>query len=230
MILNASAENGSASSARRCVGSPRRVLAGHRRHVGRRRQEVDHRVQQRLHALVLERRAHQHRHRAARDGRPPQRRPQELASSSCVALPGTRASPRRPPRRSPRSSSARAIAAASASSAGMSATSGVAPSVSSSQTMHLHLDQVDDAGELVLEPVRDLDDDRRAAQPLADLLHAAIGIGADAVALVDEGDARHAVAVGLAPDRLRLRLDAAHRAEHAPRRRRAPAGCARPRW
>ena len=36
---------------------------------------------------------------------------------------------------------------------------------------------------------------------------------ADAVHLVDEGDARNAVLVGLAPDRLRLRLDPADRAE-----------------
>ena len=35
---------------------------------------------------------------------------------------------------------------------------------------------------------------------------APLEVGADAVHLVDEGDARHAVAVGLAPDRLGLRL------------------------
>ena len=37
-------------------------LAHHRRHVERRGQIVDHRVEHRLHALVAERRAHQHRH------------------------------------------------------------------------------------------------------------------------------------------------------------------------
>src|SRR4028118_726552 len=36
----------------------------------------------------------------------------------------------------------------------------------------------------------------------------AVEVGAEAVHLVDERDARHAVAVGLAPDGLRLRLDA----------------------
>ena len=42
-------------------------------------------------------------------------------------------------------------------------------------------------------------------------------VRADAVHLVDEGDARNAVLVGLAPHRLRLRLDAADGAEHADR-------------
>ena len=39
-------------------------------------------------------------------------------------------------------------------------------------------------------------------------------VRADAIHLVDEGDARNAVLVGLTPDRLGLRLDAADRAEH----------------
>ena len=39
-------------------------------------------------------------------------------------------------------------------------------------------------------------------------------IGADAVHLVDEADARHVVLVGLAPDGLGLRLDAGHGIEH----------------
>ena len=39
----------------------------------------------------------------------------------------------------------------------------------------------------------------------------------DAVHLVDERDARNPVAIGLAPDRLGLRLDAAHGTEHRDR-------------
>ena len=42
-------------------------------------------------------------------------------------------------------------------------------------------------------------------------------VRADAVHLVDEADARHAVLVGLAPDGLRLRLDAGDRVEHGDR-------------
>ena len=52
----------------------------------------------------------------------------------------------------------------------------------------------------------------------ADLVDDAFPVGADAVEFVDEGEARHAVAVGLAPDGLALGLDAAHAAEdhHGP--------------
>ena len=39
-------------------------------------------------------------------------------------------------------------------------------------------------------------------------LHGAPEVGAGAVHLVDEADARHVIFVGLAPDRLGLRLDA----------------------
>ena len=42
-------------------------------------------------------------------------------------------------------------------------------------------------------------------------------VGADAVHLVHEADARHAVLVRLAPHRLRLGLDARHRIEHRDR-------------
>ncbi len=44
-------------------------------------------------------------------------------------------------------------------------------------------------------------------EAVLDRLDAAPEVGAGAVHLVDEAEARHAVAVGLAPDRLRLRLD-----------------------
>ena len=60
---------------------------------------------------------------------------------------------------------------------------------------------------------RQLHRHRVGAQPLADHAHAAEEVRADAVHLVDEGDARHAVLVGLPPDGLRLRLDAADGAE-----------------
>jgi hypothetical protein len=44
-------------------------------------------------------------------------------------------------------------------------------------------------------------------QPADDHLDAPVELGAGAVQLVDEADPRHVVAVGLAPDRLGLRLD-----------------------
>ena len=77
----------------------------------------------------------------------------------------------------------------------------------------LHLDQVDDALELVLATDRDLDRHGVRAQALADRLDAAPEVGAGPVELVDEAEARHAVAVGLAPDRLGLGLDAGHAVE-----------------
>ncbi len=47
-----------------------------------------------------------------------------------------------------------------------------------------------------------------------DLLEGALEVRADAVHLVHEADARHAVLVGLAPHGLGLRLDAGDRVEH----------------
>ncbi len=46
------------------------------------------------------------------------------------------------------------------------------------------------------------------AKPVDHRLHAAVEVGADPVHLVDVGDPRHVVLVGLTPDRLGLRLDA----------------------
>jgi hypothetical protein len=77
-----------------------------------------------------------------------------------------------------------------------------------------HLDQVDHALELVLGADRHLDRHGIALQPVLDLLLDAEEIGADAVHLVDEGDARHLVLVRLAPHGFRLRLHAADRVVH----------------
>ena len=64
---------------------------------------------------------------------------------------------------------------------------------------------------------RELHDDGNRVEPLAHHLHAALEVGADAVHLVDEADARHVVLVGLAPHRLGLRLDTGDRVEHRDR-------------
>jgi hypothetical protein len=77
-----------------------------------------------------------------------------------------------------------------------------------------HLHQVDHALELVLEADRDLHHDRVVLELLAQLLGHAGRVGAGAVALVDEGDARHAVAPHLPVDGDRLALHAGHRAQH----------------
>ena len=106
----------------------------------------------------------------------------------------------------------RHVAASSASSAGISVSSNVLPR-SSRQIERLHPDEVDEALERVLDADRDLDRHGLHAQALGDHVDVAPEVGAGAVELVDEADARHAVAVGLAPDRLGLGLDAGHAVE-----------------
>ena len=77
----------------------------------------------------------------------------------------------------------------------------------------LHLDQVDHAAELVLAADRKLNRDGIAAELRLDLMERLLEVGADAVHLVDEADARNAVLVRLTPHRLRLRLHAGHGVE-----------------
>ena len=57
-------------------------------------------------------------------------------------------------------------------------------------------------------------DQRDRAQAADHHVDAAVVLGADPVHLVDERDARHVVAVSLAPDGLALRLDAGDGVEH----------------
>ncbi len=78
----------------------------------------------------------------------------------------------------------------------------------------LLLHQVDHAVEVGLDAPWYLDRHRPRVEPLGDHVDCAPEVGACAVHLVDEADARHVVAVGLAPDRLRLRLNACNRVEH----------------
>ena len=77
----------------------------------------------------------------------------------------------------------------------------------------LHLDQVDQADEVGLGADRQLDRAGVGAQHLDDRVVRHVEIGADAVHLVDEDDARDVVLVRLAPDGLGLRLDALHAVE-----------------
>ena len=81
----------------------------------------------------------------------------------------------------------------------------------------LHLDQVDNALELVFGADGKLDRHRPALQPVDDGVDRMVEIRAHAVHLVDEADARDVVLVGLPPDRFRLRLHAGHGVEHRDR-------------
>src|SRR6266513_856085 len=79
----------------------------------------------------------------------------------------------------------------------------------------LHLpDQVDDAGEELARAERQVDRHDVGAEPLPHHLDAHLEVRAHAVHLVHEDDARHVVAVRLAPHGFGLRLDDAHRVEH----------------
>ena len=81
----------------------------------------------------------------------------------------------------------------------------------------LHLDQVDQPLELLAHEHRDVDRGGLGAEPVAHHLHHVLEVGAHAVHLVDERDARDVVLVGLTPHGLGLGLDAPHRAEHRDR-------------
>jgi hypothetical protein len=77
----------------------------------------------------------------------------------------------------------------------------------------LHAHQVDDAGEVFFSADRQLNRYGIAAQAILDLPDDAQEVRPHAVHLVDEGQTRHAVLVGLTPDGFRLRLDTADGAE-----------------
>src|SRR5262249_12929633 len=71
-----------------------------------------------------------------------------------------------------------------------------------------HVEEVDDADEVGLAADWQLEDERRRVEAVDHHLYAAEEVGTGAVHLVDEAHARDVVLVGLAPDVLRLRLDA----------------------
>ena len=77
-----------------------------------------------------------------------------------------------------------------------------------------HRHEIDDTAEVRLGADRPSDDQGPGAQTVDHHLHAARKVGAHAVHLVDEADARNLVLVGLAPNGFRLRLHARHRVEH----------------
>ena len=78
----------------------------------------------------------------------------------------------------------------------------------------LHLDEVDDPLEAVLEPDLHLGDDDVVAQLLLELVGHPLAAGPGPVELVDEGQAGHVVAPHLPVDGVRLGLHAGHATEH----------------
>ncbi len=129
---------------------------------------------------------------------------------------GSPPSARRRTRRRPRSARCAASSAASACPPGCRSTRPLLAEVVLVDD-RVHRNEVDHAGELSLGADRELDRHRMGAEPVDHRLHALSEVGADAVHLVDVGDPRDAVLVGLAPDRLGLRLDAGDRVEQRDR-------------
>ena len=118
--------------------------------------------------------------------------------------------------------------ACSASSAGISPTSMLGAEVVGPDD-RLHLDEVDDAAEVLLLADRQLHRHRVRAEPVDHRLHRGEEVGADAVHLVDERDPRHAGTCRPAarPSRTAARRRRPRRRRRS--RRRARAGCAPPR-
>jgi hypothetical protein len=81
----------------------------------------------------------------------------------------------------------------------------------------VHLDEVDDADELVLGADRQLKERRHCRETVLHHVDDHHEVGAGPVHLVDVGDARDAVRVRLPPHGLGLRLDAADSTEHRAR-------------
>ena len=204
------------------VGFLVRVDADDRRHVQRRRQEVDDRIEQRLHALVLERRAADDRH---------ERGLAFLADRAVDAL-----ADRRLDFRFGRLFAAEVLLEdlvvgladlldqLLAVMLGLVHEVGrdIADDVVGAHRLvlvgdRLHRDEVDDSLEVLFGADRNLNRDGIGLELRDDLIEGALEVRADAVHLVDEADARHAVLVGLAPDGLGLRLDAGDRVEHGDR-------------
>ncbi len=79
----------------------------------------------------------------------------------------------------------------------------------------VHLDEVDQADELVLGADGKLQKHRPRVQAVLHHLDDVEEVRAGAVHLVDVGEARNAVAVGLTPHRLGLRFDSTDGAEHS---------------
>ena len=220
MILKASAENGSSRSAWRSMTSSSLPTAWPlmARDVERAREVVDDRVEQRLHALVLERGAAQDRVDACRRCVARRMAGDELLLGGLLALEvelhdlvvvlGERLEELVAPLAGGLGVVGRDVDDVVHLALGRSAL----------QSRRLHLDQVDDALEVGLgAPSGAAAPAGSRCSRLIDHVDAAVELRADAVHLVDEADPRHVVAVGLAPHRLGLRLDAGDGVEHGDR-------------
>ncbi len=77
-----------------------------------------------------------------------------------------------------------------------------------------HLDQIDDAFELVFLSDGNLDRDGLGVEALAESIDGMLEIGTHLVNFINKANTRDAVFIGLPPDLFRLRLDAVNRVKH----------------
>ena len=184
-----------------------------RRHVERRRQIVDHRVEQRLHALVLEGGAAQHREEHAADHRlADQLAQRRLVGLFAIEIGGHGVVVEFDGRLDHHLAVFLGLREQVFRNVGvleLGAERFVVPDA------RLHAHQIDQALEIAFGADRELDGYRLGAETGLDVIETFEEVGADLVHLVGEDDARHLVFVALAPDGLGLRLDALVGVEHA---------------
>ncbi len=183
-----------------------------RRHVGRGRKEVDDRVEDRLHAPVAQRGAAQHRHDVA--GYRPAAQGRADLSLGRLLLLEVHVHDRVVVVRRRLDQ----VVAVLLDELLHACRHGLRLDAVGAEVVRVHDrvlgDQVEVALEVALSADGQLNRHRSRAQARADGVQRAVEVGSDAVHLVDEGDPGHAVAVGLAPDRLGLRLHARDGVEH----------------
>ena len=210
-ILKTRPENGAAGSASRVtVFLGLRIDAFDRRDVQRRRQEIDHRIEQRLHALVLERTAGEDRDQLAGQGC--------LAESGLQVLDGDFLAFEVLHHQVFVGFGNELDQVRAGSFGPLKVLRGdfdLADVLAFIVEVHDrdHVEQVDHAAELGLDADRHLDRRRGGLEAIDDHLDRAVERRAGPVELVDEADARDVVLVGLAPDGFGLRLDAGHAVE-----------------
>src|SRR4051812_13279101 len=178
-------------------------------------QELHDRVEQRLHTLVLERRSAQDRVDLARDGCAPYSGAQrvdigllalEVELHDPVVVPRARLEKPVTPL-----AGRLDVVARDGDDVERVALALVLPQ------QPVHVDEVDDALEVALDPPGQLENQRGGVEPADHHVDGAVELRADPVHLVDEPDAGDVVTVGLAPHRLALRLDTRDRVEDGDR-------------
>jgi hypothetical protein len=185
--------------------------AGHRRQVEGARQVLDDGVEQRLDALVLERRAVEDRHDLVRHRAGAHGAPHVVDGDLLVA--DVLLEDRLVERRQHVEEGLAVLLGLVLQLVGDLADLPLGAELLVEPDQRLHGDEVDDALVVALGADRQLEDGHVGTEPVLDGVERGEEVGTQPVHLVDEAHARHAVLVRLLPDRLGLGLDAGHAVE-----------------